>query len=154
MDNDYELNVDEILQTVESAEVLTLRFVVLSQRLLIDTRFSAVDGPMLKLVTPVKTSEERFRSLKQLRPRFRIPEKICSVWWPKHIDSLMSTGVWPGVARRIIDSGSPGAAQLCEETFQELLRLEQEEIRNAILGKGYQALWECFSQDQPRKPGA
>jgi len=154
MDNDYELNVDEIVQTVESAEVLTLRFVVLSQRLLIDTRFSSIDGPMLKLVPPVKTAEERFRSLKQLRPRFRIPEKICSVWWPKHIESLTTSGVWPAIARRIIDSGSPDAAQLCEDIFQEMLALEQEEIRNAILGKGYQALWECFSQDQPRKPGA
>jgi hypothetical protein len=153
MDNDYELNVGEIVQTVESAEVLTLRFVVLSQRLLIDTRFTAVDGPMLKLVPPVKTAEERFRSLKQLRPRFRIPEKICSVWWPKHIDSLATSGVWPAIARRVIDSGSPDAAQLCEDVFRELLALEQEEIRNAILGKGYQSLWECFSQDQPRKPG-
>lgn len=154
MDNDYELNVDEIVQTVESAEVLTLRFVVLSQRLLIDARFSSIDGPLLKLVPAVKTAEERFRSLKQLRPRFRIPEKICSVWWPKHIESLATSGVWPAIARRIIDSSSPGAAQLCEEVFQELLTLEQEEIRNAILGKGYQALWECYSQDQPRKPYA
>jgi hypothetical protein len=119
MDNDYELNVGEIVQTVESAEVLTLRFVVLSQRLLIDTRFTAVDGPMLKLVPPVKTAEERFRSLKQLRPRFRIPEKICSVWWPKHIDSLATSGVWPAIARRVIDSGSPDAAQLCEDVFRE-----------------------------------
>jgi len=154
MDNDYELNVEEIAQTVESADVLTLRFVVISQRLLIDTRFSSVDGPMLKLVQPVKTPEERFRSLKQLRPRFRIPDKICSVWWPKHIESLTTSGVWPAIARRIIDSGSPGAAQLCEEVFQDMLALEKEEIRNAILGKGYQALWECYSQDQPRKPGA
>jgi hypothetical protein len=153
MDNDYELNVGEIVQTVESAEVLTLRFVVISHRLLIDTRFTSVDGPMLKLVTPVKTAEERFRSLKQLRPRFRIPDKICSVWWPKHIESLATSGVWPAIARRIIDTGNPAAAQLCEDIFQEMLTLEQEEVRNAILGKGYQALWECTS-DQPRRQGA
>jgi len=151
MDNDYELNVAEIVQTVETAEVLTLRFVVISQRLLIDTRYTPIDGPLLKLVTPVKTAEDRFRSLKQLRPRFRIPDKICSVWWPKHIDSLASSGIWPAIARRVIDSGCPGAAQLCEDVFRQLLELEQEEIRNAILGKGYQALWECFSPDQPRK---
>ena len=151
MDNDYELNVDEIIQTVESAEVLTLRFVVLSQRLLIDTRFSPIDPPLMKLVPPVKTSEERFRSLKQLRPRFRIPDKICSVWWPKHVDTLAAAGVWPAIVRRVIDSGCAGAAQRCEEVFRELLSLEQEEIRSAITGKGYQSLWECFSQDQPKK---
>jgi len=150
MDNDYELNVGEILRTVESVEVATFRFVVIGQRLLIDNRCSAVDGPLLKLVSAVKSPEERFRSLKQLRPRFRLPEKICAIWWPKHIQSLVTHGVWQSVAKRIIDSGHPGAAQQCEEVFRELLQQEREEIRSAIVGKGYQALWECLSQDQPR----
>ena len=151
MDNDFDLNINEIVQTIQSAEVLTLRFVVVSQRLLVDTRFSAIDGPLLKLVPPVKTPEERFRNLKQLRPRFRLPEKICSVWWPKHVQTLATAGVWPAIVQRIIDSGYPGAAQQCEDAFRDLLLQEREEVKSAILGTGYQSLWECFSQDQPRK---
>jgi len=151
MDNDYELNIDEILRTVETAEVVTFRFVVIGQRLLIDSRSTAVDGPLLKLVSAVKSPEERFRSLKQLRPRFRLPEKICAVWWPKHIQSLVTSGVWQSVAKRIIDSGHPGAAQQCEEVLRELLLQEEAEVRSAIVGKGYQALWECYSPDQPRR---
>ena len=151
MDNDYELNIDEILRTVETAEVVTFRFVVIGQRLLIDSRSTAIDGPLLKLVSAVKSPEERFRSLKQLRPRFRLPEKICAVWWPKHIQSLVTSGVWQSVAKRIIDSGHPGAAQQCEEVLRELLLQEEAEVRSAIVGKGYQALWECYSPDQPRR---
>ncbi len=151
MDNDYNLNVDEILDTIQSAEVITIRFVVISQRLLIDSRFSAVDGPLLKLVPRVKSPEERFRNLKQLRPRFRLPEKISAVWWPKRVQSLVTCGIWPSIVQRVIDSGYPGAAQQCEEVFRELLAEEEEEVRNAILGTGYQALWECYSQDQPRR---
>ena len=151
MDNDYELNIDEILRTVETAEVVTFRFVVIGQRLLVDSRSTAIDGPLLKLVSAVKSPEERFRSLKQLRPRFRLPEKICAVWWPKHIQSLVTSGVWQSVAKRIIDSGHPGAAQQCEEVLHELLLQEEEEVRSAIVGKGYQALWECYSPDQPRR---
>jgi hypothetical protein len=137
MDSDYDLNIDEIVQTVQSAEVLMLRFVVVSQRLLLDSRYSRIDGPLLKLVTPVKTPEERFRSLKLLRPRFRLPEKICSIWWPKRIQTLAASGVWAAIVQRIIDSGCPGAAQQCEDTFRDLLLL---------------ALWECSSRDQRRKP--
>ena len=151
MDNDQYLNIDEIVQTIESAEVLTMRFVVVGQRLLVDTRYTEIDGPLLKLVSPVKTVEERFRTLKRLRPRFRIPDKICSVWWPKHIQTLALSGVWPALARRIVDSGCPGAAQRCEDIFQELRALEESEVRSAILGKGYQALWERYRQDQPRR---
>jgi hypothetical protein len=149
MDNDYELDVDEILRTVESAEVITFRFVVIGQRLLIDNRSSAVDGPLLKLVPSVKSPEERFRNLKQIRPRFHLPEKICAIWWPKHIQSLATYGVWQSIANRIIDSGYPGAAQQCEEVFHELLSQEEEEVKSAILGRGYQSLWECYSQGQP-----
>jgi len=151
MDNDYELSLDEILRTVETAEVVTFQFVVIAQRLLIDSRSSAVDGPLLKLVPAVKSPEERFRNLKQLRPRFRLPEKISTIWWPKHIQSLVTSGVWQSVAKRIIDSSHPGAAQQCEEVLHELLLQEKEEVRSAIVGKGYQALWECYSQGQPRR---
>ena len=121
MDNNYDLDVGEILRTVESAEVLTFRFVVIGQGLLIDTRFSAVDGPLLKLVSAVKSPEERFRSLKEIRPRFRLPEKICAIWWPKHINSLATYGVWQAIAKRVIDSGFPGAAQQCEGVFRRAL---------------------------------
>jgi hypothetical protein len=151
MDNNYDLDVGEILRTVESAEVLTFRFVVIGQGLLIDTRFSAVDGPLLKLVPAVKSPEERFRSLKEIRPRFRLPEKICAIWWPKHINSLATYGVWQAIAKRVIDSGFPGAAQQCEGVFGELLAQEEQEVKSAILGKGYQALWECCSPGQQRR---
>ena len=151
MDNNYDLDIGEILRTVESAEVLTFRFVVIGQGLLIDTRFSGVDGPLLKLVPAVKSPEERFRSLKEIRPRFRFPEKICAIWWPKHINSLATHGVWQAIAKRVIDSGFPGAAQQCEGVFLELLAQEEQEVKSAILGRGYQALWECCSPGQQRR---
>jgi len=151
MDNNYDLDVGEILRTVESAEVLTFRFVVIGQGLLIDTRFSTVDGPLLKLVPAVKSPEERFRSLKEIRPRFRLPEKICAIWWPKHINSLATYGVWQAIANRVVDTGFPGAAQQCEGVFRELLAREELEVKSAILGRGYQALWECCSPGQQRR---
>lgn len=151
MDNDYDLNVEEILQTIASAEIIAFRFVVISQHLVIDTRCSAVDGPMIKVVPHVKSAEEGFQRLKQLRPRFRIPEKICAIWWPKRIDSLITHRIWPAVVRRLIDTGHPGIARQCDEVLRELLQQEREEVQAAIRGKGYQALWECQSQDQPKR---
>lgn len=142
MDNDYHLNYDEIIDTLRTAEVITFRFLVVSERLLIDNRFSELDPPLIKLVPRVRTAEERFRSLKQLRPRFHLPEKISAIWWPKHIHSLVEHGIWPAIAERIVDTGFPQVARQCEEVLQELLEMERQETRKAILGEGYQPLWE------------
>src|SRR3972149_3793716 len=81
MDNAYELDYGAILKTVRTAEVVAFRFVTVPERLLIDNRFSEADAPMVKLVPRVTTAEERFKSLKILRPRFRLPSKISAIWW-------------------------------------------------------------------------
>ncbi len=142
MDNDYQLNYDEIIETLRSADVITFRFLVVSERLLIDNRFSDLDPPLVKLVPRVRSAEERFRSLKQLRPHFNLPEKISAIWWPKHIHSLVEHGIWSAIAERIVDVGYSQVARQCEEVLLELLELERQETRKAILGKGYQPLWE------------
>lgn len=142
MDNDYELDFGEIIETLRTAEVVTVRFLTISERLLIDNRHSEIDPPLVKLVPRVRSAEERFRSLKELRPRFHLPDKITSISWPKHVHSLVDHGVWSAIVERMVEAGFPRAAQQCEQVFEELLRLEQQEVRNAILGEGYQSLWE------------
>ncbi|HEY7268607.1 MAG TPA: hypothetical protein VH951_02150, partial [Dehalococcoidia bacterium] len=76
MDNDFPINLDEILRTIETAEVITVRFMLIEKRLLIDNRTNEIDGPMARLVARVSSSEERFRNIRRLRPRFALPEKL------------------------------------------------------------------------------
>jgi hypothetical protein len=142
MDNDYFLDLNEIIETVRSADVLTFRFVIVSQRLLVDGRHTEIDPPLMKLVPPASSSEERFRSLKRLRPRFRLPQKITSIWWPRYIGSLVDSGIWAALVDRLTADGFPEAAKRCEQVLQELRDLESGEVRSAIRGDGYQTLWQ------------
>ncbi len=142
MDNDFFLDYEEILKTIRTAEVLTFRFVIVNERLLIDNRSSEIDPPLVKLVPRATSVEERFRSLKKLRPRFRLPERISAIWWPKFVESLVQRGIWDAIVQRIVDTGFSEAAGQCDGVLQELRALERQELRNAILGEGYQALWE------------
>ena len=142
MDNDFLLDYDEVIKTIRSAEVLTFRFVTLSQRLLIDNRSSEIDPPLVRLVPRARSVEERFRSLKQLRPRFRVPDKISAIQWPKFVDTLVESGVWDAIVQRVAAKGFPEAARQCESVLQDLRALERQEVSNAILGEGYQSLWE------------
>ena len=141
MDTEYHLDYDAILKTVRKADVVAFRFVTVPMRLLVDNRFSDVDAPMLKLVPPAGSAEERFKSLKKLRPRFRLPQKISAIWWPRYINGLVETGVWGAVTQRIVDNGFTATTEECDDLLCELLRLERLEMVNAIDGEGYRTLW-------------
>lgn len=141
MDNTYHLDYEAILRTVRDSDVVAFRFVTVQDRLLIDNRFSDQDSPMVKLVPKVDSAEERFRSLKVLRPRFKLPQKISAIWWPRFIDGLVEAGIWSAIVDRIVENGYPAIGDGCDDILAELRRLERREIFNAIEGEGYRTLW-------------
>jgi len=142
MDNDFFLDYDEIIKTVKAVDVVTIRFVTLNQRLLVDSRTSEMDAPLMKIVPRARSAKERFRSLKQLRPRFRLPERISAIWWPKSVNMLVERRIWDAITQRFAESGFSGATCQCDDVLEELRSLERQEIRDAVSGEGYHALWE------------
>ena len=141
MDTEYHLDYDAILKTVRKADVIAFRFVTVPMRLLIDNRFSDADPPMLKLVPRAGSAEERFKSLKVLRPRFRLPQKISAIWWPRYINGLVECGIWDAITERIVDNGFPATATECDAILNDLRRMERVEMVDAIGGEGYRTLW-------------
>lgn len=141
MDNDYVLNLDEILRTIESADVVRIRFLLLEKRLLVDNRCNEFDGPLVKLVSRAGSSEESFRNLKRLRPRFPLPDKMTAIWWPKYVNTLYTSGVWAALVKRVAATGFTDSVRQCDEVFRELQAMERTEIRNAISGEGFQTIW-------------
>jgi hypothetical protein len=141
MDNDFSIDLVDIAHSIQSGDVITLRFVAIGHRLLLDFRTTELDGPLVKVVEPVKSVEERYRSLRRLRPRFASPEKIVSVWWPRFAASLRTTGIWEEVMTRVSETGHVEAVRRAEEALDELIALEAEQQRQAILGTGFRTLW-------------
>lgn len=141
MDNDFSIDLADIASTVRTSEVITVRFVAVGQRLLLDFRTTELDGPLVRVVEPVKSVEERYRSLKRMRPRFGAPEKIVAVWWPRFASSLRPTGVWEAVMERVSETGHVGAVRKAEEALDELVELERTQQRSAITGAGFRTLW-------------
>jgi hypothetical protein len=145
MDNEYRLDYGEILKTLRDAEVVLFRFVTVPQRLLVDFRTSDTEGPMLKIVPRAKDAEDRFRSLKMLRPRFRLPAKISAVWWPRYVERLADDGVWDALMKRLTSAEADLIAGDPQIVLNELRKLERSEIANAIGGDGYRTLWPARS---------
>lgn len=140
---EYGLDLQEVCRVIDTADVVIVRFRRLQPRLLIDSRRSEIDGPLIKLVPQAQSVEDRFRSLKQLRPRFPLPDRITSFEWPHHIALLQSSGIWQHVEQRLTGSGGAPAAERAKAILRELLTAERREEIAAIRGgDGYQTLWE------------
>lgn len=143
MENDFGLDLPEIKKVIETAEVLVVRFSIVDKRLLIDARANEDEGPLIRLVARVASVEERFRYLKQVRPRFPLPERIMTFIWPRHVEVLQSSGVWQHIVDRLAALGHAGTAEECEAVYRELVAEEKTQVLAAIRGQGsYHTLWE------------
>jgi len=146
MDNDFSVDLVDIAATIRSSEVITIRFIAVGQRLLLDFRCTEIDGPMVRVVAPVKSVEERYRELRQMRPRFGPPEKIEAIWWPRFAKSLDTTGVWSAVMERVSESGHVDAVRQAEDALAEIVALEHRQQIDAVRGTGFRTLWTASSK--------
>ncbi len=141
--DDYGLDMDEVTRVIDTADVLVVRFAILDKRLLVDTRTNDNDGPLIAVVDKAGSVEERFKSLKKLRPRFSLPEKIMSFMWPRHIDTFRRSGLAQRITDRLVSLGGEDMAPLAEKAFDDLAGREKREVAIAIRGgESYQTLWE------------
>ena len=141
--DDFGVDLDEIARVIERADVLVMRFQVIEKRLLVDFRTSEAEGPLIKAVPPASSVEERFRSLKELRPGFPLPERILSFMWPRGLGSFQEAGLLDMLQKRLISVGSEAVDGAVRESYAELLAEERETVRAAIRGgEGFQTIWE------------
>jgi hypothetical protein len=147
VDFDFQVDLKEMANSLDTADVVALYFPLLRKTLIIDARSSAVDAPMVKIVEMVATPEERFRSLRRLRPRFPRPESLTLIPWPKYVSSLVALGMWEHVVSRFVNLGFPDTVRECEACLAELTGLEKEEIGRALKGENYKSMWESKPGD-------
>lgn len=143
MSEEFGVDLEEVFQVIDTAEVLIVRFLIIQKRLMVDFRAKPDVAPFMAVVPQAESVEDRFRSIKKLRPQFPFPEKVMSFAWPRMTPVLLASGVWDRIVARMTSLGGPGAADLCSRMMQELLVEERREVADAIRGADqYQTLWE------------
>jgi hypothetical protein len=143
MDSDFRIDIGEVKRAIDYGEIIALYFPLLRKTLLMDTRTTPVDGPLIKAVPMAASAEERFRELVRMRPRLPKPESINIVPWPKYVETLVRLGVWDNIVRRFIEIGSPEIVRQCEAALEELRQVERDEIRRVITGENCETLWDA-----------
>lgn len=142
MDGNFHLNIREVLSSIDRAEVISMYFPLFRKALLIDVRCDNEEGPLIQVVPMVNSIEDRYRSLRRLRPRFSRPEGITVIPWPKYVSSLETLGIWEHIVKRLVDAGYREVIQQCHQCLAELHKHEERETTRAIVGEHYHTLWE------------
>jgi hypothetical protein len=143
VDDDLGVDLSEVLQVINTAEVFVVMFQIFERRLLVDTRHSESDPPLIRVVDRVRSSDERFRELMRLRPRFSAPERIIAFQWPRSVRTLVESGVWQAIADRLGSLGVSEATLLAvlhelqwEERTEEIKAVKGEEPYRTLKGGG------------------
>ena len=142
MNADFPAEINEVLQTIETSEVITILFPIIRHSLVVDTRTSSDVGPMVRVMPQTRGLEERIRSVHRLRPQFSRPDQMVVIPWPKYITSLVSLGVGDGLAKKLSATGSAEAMRELRSAIEQLARLERREMVAVISGNdNYRTIW-------------
>lgn len=143
MSDEFGVDLEEVFKVIDASEVLVVRFHLIQKRLLVDFRIRTGVGPFIGVVPRAESVEDRFRSIKKLRPDFAFPEKVMSFNWPRSMQVLLASGVWQHLVDRMTELGGHEATDVCGRVMEELLGEERQEVTGAIRGADhYQTLWE------------
>jgi hypothetical protein len=141
MEGDFEVALQEVIDSVENAEVMSLFFPTFGKAVVIDTRSTEDEGPLIRIMPMVASPQERIRSLRRLRPGFPRVQNLTVIPWPRYVNSLLTLGIWDRIVKRLVDSGHEEAATACASVLEELKRLEKRELAAVVLGEDYHTLW-------------
>jgi hypothetical protein len=135
------IDLEELRKVVDSCDVFTMGFRLFPERLIVDTRENDQDGPMIEVVEPVSTVEERFFWLGQRRPSFGVPQQFTFFIWPHSIRYLTECGLMERIRQRLGHAGHDLSAQV-DQALGRLQRLEDQATFEAITGRNYHTMWE------------
>lgn len=147
-ENGVQIDFEALEDVLRRADVLTIGFPLVAERLLIDLRENATDGQFAAIVEPVANVQERYQWLGRQRGSFGAPEAFSFFVWPRSVESLASPDTLRTLRSRLTNEGT----RAVDEGLAEALELERRAILAAVKGdESWPALWDVHqSGDRER----
>lgn len=146
MEGNFLFDIDQVIQNVSEAEVMSVFFPTFRRALIVDTRTNDSVGPFVRLMPMARSPQDRMRSIRRLRPQFPRPTNLTLIPWQRYVDSLVESGVWDQIVDRVRQSGHESAVAACRDALSELRQMERDELVSAITGRNYHTIWPAESE--------
>ena len=141
LDGNYGLDLKAIMYHVQTMDTVSIFFPIFRRSLVVDLRCGSDQKPLVAVMPMVRSAADRVRSIKRLRPNLPRLNEIVAIPWPAYVDSLVETGVWGGVTKRLAEVGTEEALIMANEALRALRHCEKREIAALIKGEQYQTIW-------------
>ena len=140
-DNGVMVDLEEIRGVIASAAIFAVGFVHFPERLLVDARFNEKEGPLVQLVDPAGSAEERIAWLSRRRPSLGPPQSLSFFGWPHSSRFLVESGIWDRILVRVGADLEPEMRTLCGLALRQIENLELTASQAVLRGDGWHSLW-------------
>jgi hypothetical protein len=141
-ENGLSIDLDSVREVLDSADVITVGFPFILERLLIDLRANEEHGPFVGVVPPAANVQERYLWLGRHRGQFGMPEAFSFFQWPHSTRVIDELDLLAPVRHRLALAPN-GDPEMIIEPLDQIRRLEGLAMAEAIVGSGpWQTVWE------------
>lgn len=141
MNSDFMFDIDGMLKSIDSADVISIFFPSFRKALVVDPRSNERHGVLVQIAPMAASPQERLRLIRRQRPGLPRVRNLAVIPWTRYVDSLVRLGLWDKLIERLESAGEDDAIVECEQAFIELRNMERDEHVNAIVGKNYHTIW-------------
>ena len=141
MNSDFMFDIDGMMRSIDSADVISIFFPSFRRALVVDPRSNERHSAMVQIAPMATSPQERLRLIRRQRPGLPRVRNLAVIPWTRYVDSLVRLGLSDKIVRRLEDSGDDEALEEFGRALRELREMERAEMVNAITGKNYHTIW-------------
>ena len=141
MNSDFMFDIDGMLKSIDSADVISIFFPSFRRALVVDPRSNDMHAAMVQIAPMAASPQERLRLIRRQRPGLPRVRNLAVIPWTRYVDSLVRLGLWDRLIERLESAGEQEAIGECNKALADLRDMEREEHVNAITGKNYHTIW-------------
>ena len=142
MNSDFMFDIDGMIRSIDSADVISIFFPSFRKALVVDPRSNERHSAMVQIAQMASSPQERLRLIRRQRPGLPRVRNLAVIPWTRYVDSLVRLGLTDRIVNRLEDSGDEEALEEFGRAMSELREMERNELENAITGKNYHTMWE------------
>jgi hypothetical protein len=140
-DNGVLVDLEAIRRLIGSADIFVLGFPHLPERLLVDSRANDKEAPLIQVVEPAGSAQERLIWLYRRRPSLGVPQSFSFFAWPHSPSFLIESGVWDQIRQRVGADIDAEARAQCDLALKQIQNLDLSASQSLLRGERCFTLW-------------